>query len=304
MQGRSWCGEWEGLGVHKTGFGLYGPGMWTFLKIAMFLAAGYAAVLGWVYVSQRRLLYQPSAVVEATPEVVGLGYADVWLTNRLGTRLHGWWVPCAGSRLTLLFCHGNGGNVSHRLESLRLFHELGLSVLVFDYSGYGRSEGTPSEKDTRADARAGWDWLVSEAGAEASGIVLFGRSLGGAVAAGLGAELAAGGVQPAGIILESTFTSVADMGARIYPWLPVRRLVRDRYDSVAALAGVRLPALFGHSPDDEMVPFELGRALYESYGGPKTFMAMRGGHNRGYMDMGPAYAEAFGRFLRTVEPRP
>ena len=274
------------------------------MKIAILLAAGYVAVLVWVYASQRRLLYHPTAEIEATPEVVGLGYEDVWLENRLGTRLHGWWVPCDGSRLTLLFCHGNGGNVSHRVESLRLFHEMGISVLVFDYSGYGQSGGSPSEGATRADARAAFDWLARGRGMEPDRIVLFGRSLGGAVAAGLAAELAAEGVQPAGIILESTFTSVGDMGAAMYPWFPVRRLVRDRYDSREALAGLRIPALFGHSPDDDVVPFALGRDLYESYGGPKTFLPMRGGHNRGYAAMGAAYTEPLGRFLRTVGPHP
>jgi hypothetical protein len=278
--------------------------MWTFVKIAILLAAGYVAVLAWVYGSQRRLLYHPTAQIEVTPEVAGLGYADVWLANRAGTRLHGWWVPCEGARLTLLFCHGNGGNVSHRVESLRLFHGLGLSVLVFDYSGYGQSGGSPSEAATRADARAAWDWLVGEAGIGPERIVLFGRSLGGAVAAGLAAELAGEGVHPAGMVLESTFTSVGDMGALIYPWLPVRRLVRDRYDSREALAGLRIPVLFGHSPDDDVVPFELGRALYEAYEGPKTFMDMRGDHNRGYASMGPAYPETLGRFLRDVGPKP
>ena len=277
--------------------------MWTAVKIAVLLAAGYVAVLAWVYSSQRRLLYHPTAEIEATPGVAGLRYKDVWLENRLASRLHGWWVPCDGARLTLLFCHGNGGNVSHRVESLRLLHGLGISTLVFDYSGYGQSEGSPSETATQADARAAWDWLVRN-GIKPERIVLFGRSLGGAVAAGLAAELAAEGVQPAGLVMESTFTSVGDMGALIYPWLPVRRLVRDRYDSRGALAGLRVPVLFGHSPDDDVIPFKLGRDLYESYAGPKTFLPMRGDHNRGYAAMGTAYTEPLGRFLKGVGPKP
>ncbi|MEF2231413.1 MAG: alpha/beta hydrolase, partial [Pseudodesulfovibrio sp.] len=200
-------------------------------------------------------------------------------------------------RRTMLFLHGNAGNVSHRLPSLRLFHDLGIAVLVIDYSGYGRSGGAPSEEATRADARAAWDWLTGDRGAPARDVVLFGRSLGGAVAAGLAGELAAEGVAPGALILESTFTSAADMGARLYPWLPVRRLMRNRYDSAAALADVRVPALFAHSPDDETVPCALGRALHDGYGGPKTFLALRGGHNRGYLEMGRDYPAGLARFL-------
>ena len=291
-------------GGAQNRFALYGRAMWTAVKIAVLVAAGYVTVLAWVYASQRRLLYHPTAEIESTPGVVGLGYEDVWLENRLGSRLHGWWVPCDGARLTVLFCHGNGGNVSHRVESLRLFHGLGVSTLVFDYSGYGQSDGSPSETATRADARAAWDWLVREAGVTPERVILFGRSLGGAVAAGLAAELAAEGVQPAGLVMESTFTSVGDMGASIYPWLPVRRLVRDRYDSRDTLEGLQLPVLFGHSPDDDVVPFALGRALYESYGGPKTFLPMRGDHNRGYAAMGAAYTEPLDRFFKSVGTQP
>ncbi len=278
--------------------------MWTLLKIASLLTLGYVLVAAWVYGSQRRMLYHPSRALTATPSDIDLKYTVVHLTNRLGTDVHGWWLPCDGARLTLLFCHGNGGNISHRLESLRLFHALGLSVLIFDYSGYGLSGGRPSEEATRADARAAWDWLTGKAGAKPQSVVLFGRSLGGAVAAGLAGELAREGVEPAGIILESTFTSVPDMGAYLYPWLPVRRLVKDRYNATSDLAGLRLPALFGHSPDDDVVPYALGRSLYEVYSGPKTFQTMRGGHNGGYLDMGQAYSDGLDRFLSTLEPLP
>lgn len=278
--------------------------MWTLLKIASLLILGYVLVAAWVYGSQRRMLYHPTRSLTATPSDIGLKYTDVHLITRLGTDVHGWWLPCHGARRTLLFCHGNGGNISHRLESLRLFHALGLSVLVFDYSGYGLSKGTPSEKATRADARAAWDWLMKEAEIAPRSVVLFGRSLGGAVAAGLAGELALEGVEPAGIILESTFTSVPDMGAYLYPWLPVRPLVKDRYNAADELAGLRLPALFGHSPDDDVVPYALGRSLYETYPGPKTFLPMRGGHNSGYLDMGKAYPDGLDRFLSTLEPLP
>jgi len=270
------------------------------LALAAVAAVGYAAAAARVWFVQRRILFRPVRELEGTPADEGLAYRDVALTNRQGTSLHGWFVPRAGARFTLLFFHGNGGNVSHRLFSLRLFHDLGLAVLLIDYSGYGRSGGTPSEAALLADARAAWDWAAAQ-GSAAGDVILFGRSLGGAVAAGLAGELAAGDVRPGGVILESTFNSAADMGARRYPWLPVRRLIRDRFDSAAALGEVRVPALFAHSPEDEVVPFELGRILYEGYRGPKSFLPLRGGHNRGYLEMGPDYPAGLARFLESLE---
>ncbi|MFH1913162.1 MAG: alpha/beta hydrolase [Pseudomonadota bacterium] len=279
------------------------------LKIAAALAVGYLCVAAWVYLSQRKLLYFPTRSVVATPADAGLAFEDVRLVNGLGTELHGWWLPHPKARFTLLFCHGNGGNVSHRLQSLRIFHDLGLSVLIFDYSGYGRSQGEPSETATRADARAAWDWLIAR-GVEPGSVILFGRSLGGGVAAGLAAEVVAQGVVPAGLIVESTFTSVPDMGARLYPWLPVRLLARDRYDAAKALAGLRVPGLFVHSPDDEIVPYALGRSLFQDYQGPKSFLTLRGGHNDGFLLSGRDYTDGLTRFLdslsgpRTPSPVP
>lgn len=285
---------------------MYVPAMTSLIKIVAVLAAAYVCLAAWVYLSQRRLLYQPTRTVTATPADIGLAYEDVRLVNALGTKLHGWWLPRPEARFTLLFCHGNGGNVSHRLESLRIFHDLGLSVLIFDYSGYGRSGGEPSEVATRADARAAWDWLAQR-GIDPGTVILFGRSLGGGVAARLAADVATTsgtrGTPAAGLILESTFTSVPDMGARLYPWLPVRLLVRDRYDSTNALAGLRIPALFIHSTDDEMVPHALGRALFDGYQGPKSFLVLRGGHNDGFLLTGEAYVAGLARFLAGIRGR-
>ncbi|MGE4422436.1 MAG: alpha/beta hydrolase [Pseudodesulfovibrio sp.] len=276
--------------------------MWTVLKIAGGVGVVYAAMAAWVFITQRGLVYCPRKELAGTPDQAGLSFEDVWMVTGLGTRIHGWWLPCEGADRVLLLCHGNGGNVSHLMETYRIFHDLGLSVLSFDYSGYGRSGGRPSEKATRNDARAAWDWLVRYKGLEPGRVVLFGRSLGGGVAARLAADLVEAGTEPGGLIMESTFTSVTDMGAARYPWLPVRRLVRHRYDSVRALRGVRLPALFLHSPEDDLVPYAMGRALYEGYAGPKLFWALSGDHNCGFMTTS-GYAEGLSRFLRGLPGR-
>lgn len=267
------------------------------MKIAGVLALAYGTLATWMYLSQRRLLYMPRRELVTTPNDAGLAFEDVYLKNGLGTIIHAWWMPHEQPRFTLLFSHGNGGNVSHRLESLRIFHDLGLSVLIYDYSGYGQSQGEPGETATYADARAAWNWLARERGIDPETIILFGRSLGGAVAAELAARLTRQGVTPAGLIFESTFTSVPDMGALLYPWLPVRQLARFHYNSENALRNVTLPSFFLHSRDDDIIPFELGKRLYDGYRGPKSFMELLGDHNTGFLYTGQVYADGLDRFL-------
>ncbi len=291
----------KGKPLYKRLAPVYTIGMLTAVKILGGIALCYIVMAAWVYSSQRKLLFHPRADLVGTPSEVGLAYEDVWLTTSQGTRVHGWWMPHENARFTILFSHGNGGNISHRLETFRIFHALGLSVMIYDYSGYGRSEGEPSEIATRADGLAAWDWLVQEQNIAPESVIFFGRSLGGAVTARLAADVVKKNYQPAGLILESTFTSVPDMGARMYPWLPVRTLAKYRYDSVTELADIRLPILFGHSSEDDVVPYELGQDLCAGYGGPKSFMEMMGDHNSGYLAMEQAYPEALNRFLVELE---
>ncbi|UZP68668.1 alpha/beta hydrolase [Desulfovibrio mangrovi] len=273
------------------------PAVFKFVTV---VALCYLGLVVYVYFSQHHMLYFPAQRLGGTPADVGLPYETVQMVNRLGTKLHGWFVPGDPKRPTLLFCHGNGGNISHRLESLLMFHAMGLNVFIFDYSGYGQSEGVPSEIATQADVRAAWDWLLRDKGVAPSSVVLFGRSLGGAVAAGLAGELNAEGVAPGGMILESTFTSVPDVGASIYPWLPVRLIARFRYDSVEALAKVRIPLLSVHSPDDNIIPYAFGLRLFEAYKGPKEFLRISGDHNRGFLLSGQMYTDGIERFVQRI----
>ena len=195
----------------------------------------------------------------------------------------------------LIFFHGNAGNISHRLESLTRFHDLGLSVLLFDYRGYGASEGTPSEEGTYQDAVAAWDYLTERRAVPSGQIILFGRSLGGAIAAWLAAR------RPArALILESTFISVPELAARLYPLFPARWLTRLRYDVREQLKHVPCPVLIVHSRDDELVPYGHGRALLDAVRGPKQFLELRGGHNDGFVVTGRAYREGIDAFLTQV----
>ena len=266
------------------------------LAVGLAIAAGlYGLLAAWLYANQGRLLYFPLRELEATPAAIGLPFETVHLETEDGLRLHAWLVPAPApaSAPVVLFCHGNAGNISHRLESIALFHRLGLSVLIFDYRGYGESEGEPDEQGTYRDVRAAWRYLRRQRRVAAADIVVFGRSLGAAVAAWLAAR-----EQPRAVILESAFTSAVALGAEIYPWLPVDRLLRHRYDTLGQLPSIGAPLLVIHSRDDEIVPCHHGRTLFDAaLAGRKQMLEIRGAHNDGFLSSGTAYRDALAAFL-------
>lgn len=245
-----------------------------------------------LFVFQPRLVYFPMKTVAVTPATIGLGYEDVMLETAAGTMVHGWYLPGREDAHTLLFLHGNAGNISHRLESLQLFNELGLNVLIIDYSGFGRSDGKPGESQTYEDARLAWHHLTRSRGVAPERIVIFGRSLGGGVATWLASE-----ESPGGLILESSFTSVPDLARKYYPIFPVHWLARIRYDNASRLPTVQCPVLIAHSLDDEIVPIDHGRALFALAREPKSFLEMRGSHNVGFLVSGHSYRAGLARFI-------
>jgi len=245
----------------------------------------YVAVCVVVAFLQRHLIYFPAREYHGTPGDIGLHYEDVRFDTSDHVQLSGWWVPvrdsnganataAATDRLTILFFHGNAGNISHRLEKLELLNRMGCNLLLVDYRGYGRSDGQPSETGTYLDARAAWEHVTQSRAVSPDRIILFGESLGGAVAIEL-----AGHVQPAGLIVESTFTSLADVARIHYPLLPTRWLLRYRYDSIARIGLVRCPKIHVHGRDDSLVPIELARRLFDAASQPKQFIETPGGHN-------------------------
>lgn len=272
------------------------PDRLTALIPPFLIALGaYAALLLAVYFGQERLLYLPEIAgrtLTATPRDIGLDYETVWLTADDGVKLNGWYIAPTRPRGTLLFFHGNAGNISHRLDSLRIFHDLGLAVLIIDYRGYGQSKGTPSEAGTHLDATAAWRYLTESRGVPPQRVVLFGHSLGAALAAWLATEK-----RPAALILESAFTSVPDLAAELYWWLPARRLARLQYATRDYLARVRCPVLVVHSEDDEIIPYRHGQALYAAAHPPKAFLTLRGDHNAGFLLSGTDYVRGLDAFL-------
>lgn len=264
--------------------------LWAIVRILALVYVGLGAI---VLIFQSRFLYYPHRKLERTPEDVGLAYEDVHFSAGDGVKLHGWFVPAPGGRPVgaVLFCHGNAGNISHRLVSVAQFNRMGLDVLIFDYRGYGRSEGKPGEKGTYLDAEAAWDELVGR-GIAPERIVVFGRSLGGAVAARIARDRGS-----AALIVESAFTSVPDMAARMLPIYPARLLVRFRYNTVEHVGKVGCPVLVVHSRDDEMIPFKHGRRIFQAAGEPKEFLELTGSHNEGFLSAGQEYEGAVGRFV-------
>jgi hypothetical protein len=265
--------------------------MWHVLGMLFAVYAGLALLL---FLFQAQLVFYPQMGRElsATPAQLGLPFEEVSLKAADGVGLHGWYVPAAKPRGTVLFMHGNAGNISHRLDYLAMFHRLGYSTLIFDYRGYGNSSGTPSEQGTYLDAEAAWAYLTQIKHEPACRIALLGESLGGAVAAQLATQH-----RPAALVLASSFTSVPDLGQQLYHWLPVRWLARIRYDTRAYLQQVDVPLLVAHSPQDEIIPYVHGQALFAAARAPKTFLDLAGGHNDGFIFMREDWVGALRDFL-------
>ena len=221
------------------------------------------------------LLYLPARRITGTPAAAGLRFADVEFRTDDGERLHGWWVPARVPAIGhVLLCHGNAGNVGDRIPHLALLAAAGFDVLVFDPRGYGRSSGRPSEHGTHLDARAARDALVRRDGVDAARVLYLGESLGGAMALALALEL-----PPAGLILQSAFTSVRDMARRHYPFLP-RAVVPDAYPNLRRIRRLRAPLLMLHGANDSIVPLMYGEELYEAAPEPKRIVVFPdAGHN-------------------------
>lgn len=249
-----------------------------------------AAMLLWL--SQAKYIYHPTRPIEATPAEAGLEYEDVSFTASDGVHLTGWFVPAEHPRGVILLMHGNGGNIGHRIELLAILNRLNFSTFIIDYRGYGASGGTLSEHGTYLDAEAAWDYLIDQRSIAPKDIVLMGRSLGGVFAAYLAKDHAAGAV-----IIDSSLTSVPDLGEELFPHFPVRRLSRYIYPTLDYLTGARCPVLIVHSPTDETVPFAHGQRLFEAAPEPKAFLQLIGAHNDAFLVSGDDYTEGVSRFL-------
>jgi len=274
------------------------------------VASVYVLLALLLYLFQDRMVFlanMPGRALTASPADIGLAFDNVSILTRDEERLHGWYVPAGlqvdspvavQARGVVLFLHGNAGNISHRLDSIAIFHQLGLDTLIIDYRGYGESSGRPSEAGTYLDAQAAWDYLVNERQVAAEQIIVFGRSLGGAVGTWLASRS-----NPAAVIIESSFTSGVDMARRLYPVFPARLITRIRYPVVDYVGQLRCPVLVVHSRDDEIIPFAMGQALFAASPEPKTLLELRGDHNNGFFVSREDYVAGLEAFIGKVLSR-
>jgi fermentation-respiration switch protein FrsA (DUF1100 family) len=265
--------------------------MWTIAKIIVLIYIGFSFYL---YRKEARFVFAPRKKIMCWPNDIGLNFEHVVFTTQDGETLAGWFVPTdglKGSGRILLFCHGNGGNIGDRVRTVETFVKMGLDVMIFDYRGYGNSTGKPSEEGTYMDALAVWNYLKTKM-TDPGRIVIYGESLGGAVATWL-----AGQVRPGALVIESAFTSAVDMARRMFPLLPVGMICRFKYDALSLIKNVKCPVLVAHSRDDEMVPFRYGKRLYERAHEPKRFVEMTGAHNDGGIIINDEYQETLKEFL-------
>jgi fermentation-respiration switch protein FrsA (DUF1100 family) len=241
-------------------------------------------------------IFFPDSYFIGDPADWGMPFEDVYFSTADGVKLNGWFVP-GSERVTLLWCHGNAGNISYRLDNLKLLHDrLALNVFIFDYGGYGRSQGKPSEVGTYHDAESALAYLHSRQDIDQDAVVIFGRSLGGAIAVDLASKH-----QCLGFILESTFSSMVGWMSRSFPDVPLDRLPL-KYDSLAKIKRVVAPLLTLHGDRDEVVPFQSGRDLYEAANEPKEFYTIKGaGHNDTYTTGGEGYVAALQRFILNLK---
>lgn len=252
-----------------------------------------------LYFYQSNFIFHPKNSIISSPDLLSLEYEELTLNTIDNIQINAWWIPHPEARATLLFLHGNAGNISHRLDSINIFHQLSLSVLIIDYRGYGKSTGEPSEQGTYIDAETAWNYLTAEKNIESDSIIIFGRSLGGAVASWLAERHAS-----VGLILESSFTSIADIGKHYYPYLPTSLLARIKYSSMTRIANIKSPILIIHSMHDEIIPYKHGKDLFteslKEITTPKYFLDIIGDHNKGFLLSNKKYTDGLDSFITDI----
>ena len=248
------------------------------MKILFRLFLIFALVIGgsvaYMVINEADYIFFPEKDIAQTPQSIGVPFTEQVFETRDGIKLHGWFMPQPRARFTLLYLHGNAGNISDRIEQYRRWHHMGLAVFAFDYRGYGMSQGVPDEAGLHEDARAAWTLLTETLHIPAERIIIAGRSLGASVAAQLASE-----VMPAGLALEAAFTSIPDLSVDQYPWLPLRWFVKNKFDTEQALGELKAPLLLISAREDEIVPDWMAERLFAAAPGEKLRGKLPGGHN-------------------------
>jgi fermentation-respiration switch protein FrsA (DUF1100 family) len=260
----------------------------SIVRVLVIVLIAYIAVVGLLMFFENTLVYHPTPAVVSWLSPPSPDVRDVFFTTTEGEQIHGWWLPCPGSTGALLYLHGNAGNLSGRgLTVVRLRDALGLSVLIIDYPGFGKSSGVPTEAGCYRAGDAAYAWLKDEQKIAPGEMVLFGKSLGGGVATLLGCQM-----EHRALVLVKTYTTLPDVARSMYPWIPCRLLMRNRFDSISRIGECHRPVFVAHGTSDELIPIALGQRLYDAANAPKEFLAIP---NHGHND---AFPPEFYRALR------
>ncbi len=269
------------------------------VKVGVLVALGFILITVMLRWFEQRQVYFPDGFMTATGAELSRPYEDVFFPSAGTVRLNGWFFPAEPqsprASLVILYCHGNAGNISYRLEICRALLETGVAVFLFDYRGYGRSTGRPSEEGTCLDAVAAYQWLLNK-GFAPTNIIAYGESLGGGVATELATRR-----QTGGLVLQSTFTSLPELGAELFPWLPVRWLSTIQYRTLSKLPRLHVPVVVMHSRQDELIGFHHAERNFAAAPEPKLFCELKGGHNHPLADR-DRYIAGIESFLRLIRP--
>lgn len=266
------------------------------LMMTVFIVVLVAACVLWGLVRylETHAVFFPGKTCGLTPSAFGIPFEELDIMTSDGEKINAWFVKGSGNGATIIYAHGNAGTMSDRLLKLKFFHELKLNVLLFDYRGYGKSSGTPSEKGVYLDGQAAFDHAASRADVDRGKIIMYGASLGGIVAVDVASH------RPClGLIVDSSITSAKDAAKIFYPYLPAF-LMSLRFDSISKIAHLTMPKLIIHSPEDKIVPFAMGERLFQAAAGPKTFVRSSGGHNEIQIVSDAPTREAFKVFLTSL----
>jgi uncharacterized protein len=259
------------------------------LPVILLVAIAFFFLVKYI---ERNTVFLPSRTLTDTPQNVGLAFEDVFFTTADGLRINGWFIPASGARWNLLYCHGNAHNLSDRVRKIKSFHELGFNVFIFDYRGYGVSEGRPTEQGIYQDAEAAYRWLSSRPDVGHLPLVIYGVSLGGAVAVDLATRH-----EPAALVLDSTFAAAKDLAGYYYPFIP-SFLVSVDMDSARKIRSIKAPKLIIHSRSDEMVPFPQAEKLLAAALAPKELLVVEGKHDDNFFQSEGKIREGLTKFLK------
>jgi hypothetical protein len=264
------------------------------LKILLFIVVGFGLIFGYIKYLENHSIFFPEKVLSLTPSSLNLSFEDIYIRIKENIKINAWFIPFNNAKYTILFLHGNAGNISTRLDTIQLLGETGVNVFIIDYQGYGQSQGKPSEEAMYIDAKATYDYLVNNRNIKPKQIILYGESLGAAAAVNLASE-----VEIKAMILEGGFSRGRDMVKRLCPFLPAF-LFSNSFDSLSKIKKVKSPILFIHSPDDEMVPINLSKKLYNAALGLKDFAEITGSHNTAVFDSSKKFIDSITAFINKL----